>query len=120
MTWDPAVRLATITFSADTHASGDDARVLVGALERWIGREPRPFGLLGDGGRLRGVDAEYRSVWAAFLGRHRASCHIAFFNMAPVIRVAANMFGIGARLRLRAFSRESHARAWFRRQGIPA
>jgi hypothetical protein len=120
MTWDPASRLATLSFDRETHATGTDGRTLVDALTRWVGADRRPFGLLGDGGKLRGVDAEYRSVWATFLGANRDRCSIAFFNMNPVIRIAADMFGIGARLRLRAFATEADARRWLRVRGITA
>jgi hypothetical protein len=44
--------------SRATQATGQDAAVLVEAISGWIGSEGRPFGLLGDGGRLSGLDAE--------------------------------------------------------------
>lgn len=120
MTWDPDARLATIRFERETRATGKDAVVLVDALTTWIGAEGKPFGLLGDGGRLSGVDAEYRSVWGAFLRQHRPDARLAFYNMNAIVRIAAEMFGIGARLRLKAFAQESEARAWLRDNGIGA
>ncbi len=119
-TWDPEARLATIGFERETHATGRDAVVLVDALTGWIGTEGKPFGLLGDGANLSGLDAEYRSVWGKFLRKHREDSFTAFFNMGPVIRVAAEMFRIGTGLNLKAFAAEDDARAWLRRMGIPA
>jgi hypothetical protein len=120
MTWDPATRLATLRFSADTHARGSDAATLIDALTTWIGADPRPFALLGDGGRLKGVDAEYRSRWSRFLQRHKDRSFIAFFNMGALVRVAAEMFRIGTGLRLKAFADEESARQWLRGVGIAA
>jgi hypothetical protein len=120
MTWEPEPRLATIRFERETQATGPDARVLVEALSRWIGTERKPFGLMGDGGRLSGLDAEYRSVWSSFLRQHRDDCVTAFFNMNPVVRIAAEMFRLGTGLRLKAFATEADARAWLREMGIPA
>jgi hypothetical protein len=120
MTWEPASRLATISFVRETRATGRDARVLVEWLAGWIGSQHEPFGLLGDGGRLSGLDAEYRSVWGTFLRQHRDDCYTAFFNMNAVVRIAAEMFRIGIRLRLKAFAGEAEARAWLRDNGIRA
>ncbi|HEV8670321.1 MAG TPA: STAS/SEC14 domain-containing protein [Candidatus Limnocylindria bacterium] len=120
MTWDPATRLATLRFSADTHAMGSDAATLIDALTTWIGADPRPFALLGDGGRLKGVDAEYRSRWSRFLRQHKDRCFIAFFNMGALIRIAAEMFRIGSGLQLKAFADEESARAWLRGVGVAA
>ncbi len=120
MTWDSGSRLACIRFESETRATGKDAVVLVDALTRWIGTDHKPFGLLGDGGRLAGVDAEYRSVWGKFFRQHRDDSYIAFFNMGPIIRIAAEMFGIGMGLRLKAFADEAQARSWLREMGIAA
>jgi hypothetical protein len=120
MTWSPDSRLAVIHFERETSATGRDAAVLVDALTRWIGTDGKPFALLGDGDRLSGLDAEYRSVWGSFFGQHRQDAFIAFFNMGPIIRIAAEMFRIGARLRLKAFANEDEARGWLREMGIPA
>jgi hypothetical protein len=120
MTWDPETRLAVLGFSRETTTTGADAVVLVDALSRWIGTDGRPWGLLGDGGRLRGVDAEYRSAWSKFLRQHRADSFTAFFNMSPIVRIAADMFRIGTGLRLKAFATETQARAWLRANGIRA
>jgi hypothetical protein len=120
MTWNPEARLAFIQFERDTRATGKDADVLVETLTRWIGTDGKRFGLLGDGGKLAGVDAGYRSVWGKFFQQHRGDSYIAFFNMNPIIRIAAEMFGIGTGLRLRAFSDESKARSWLREMGIAA
>lgn len=120
MTWDSEARLALLRFESATRATGKDAVVLVDALTRWIGTDRKPFGLLGDGGRLAGVDAEYRSVWGKFFRQHRDDSFIAFFNMGPIIRVAAEMFRIGTGLRLKAFAGEDEARSWLREMGIAA
>jgi hypothetical protein len=89
-------------------------------LARWIGTDRQPFGLLGDGGKLAGVDGEYRSVWSKFFRQHREDSYIAFFNMNPFIRVAAEMFRIGTGLQLKAFADETQARSWLREMGIAA
>ena len=120
MTWDSKSRLAFIQFERDTHATGEDAVMLVDALTSWIGTDRQPFGLLGDGGKLAGVDAGYRSVWGKFFQQHRGDSYIAFFNMSPIIRIAAEMFGIGTGLRLKAFADEGKARSWLREMGIAA
>lgn len=118
MTWDSEARLAVLSFERETHATGKDAVALVEALTRWIGADRKPFGLLGDGGKLSGLDAEYRSAWAKFLQQHKADACIAFFNMNAVIRVAAEMFRLGTGLMLKAFAGEEEARAWLREKGI--
>ncbi|MEX0625369.1 MAG: hypothetical protein WD402_02365 [Chloroflexota bacterium] len=120
LTWDAAVRLATIRFEGETHATGRDAAVMVDAMTGWIGTEGEPFGLLGDGGNLSGLDAEYRSVWGSFFRQHRGDSSTAFFNMGPVVRLAAEMFRIGTGLQLKAFANEEDARAWLRQRGIGA
>jgi hypothetical protein len=120
MTWDPDARLAVLGFARETTTTGPDAVALVDALSRWIGTEGQPFGLLGDGGRLRGVNAEYRSVWSKFLRDHREDSHAAFFNMSAIVRIAAEMFRIGTGLKLKAFATEEEARAWLRGAGIGA
>lgn len=120
LSWDPTARLAVLRFERDTKATGRDAAVLLEAMIRWVGTEGQPFGLLGDGGKLSGVDAEYRSAWRQFLGQYRNEAYVAFFNMGPVIRIAAEMFRIGSRLHLKAFAEESEARDWLRGLGIAA
>jgi hypothetical protein len=120
MTWDSEARLAMLGFARETRATGQDAAQLIEALTRWVGTEGIPFGLLGDGGRLSGLDAEYRSAWGKFFQQHRRDSVVAFFNMGPVIRIAAEMFRIGTGLRLKAFDGEAEARAWLRTMGIVA
>jgi hypothetical protein len=120
MTWDPDVRLAVIRFERETRAAGRDARVMVEAMTRWIGTEGKPFGLLGDGGNLSGLDAEYRSVWGSFFREHRQDSSTAFFNMGPIVRIAAEMFRLGTGLPLKAFADEEDARGWLRQRGIRA
>lgn len=119
LTWDAELRLAELHFERETHATGQHALVLVEALTRWIGSDPTPFALLGDGANLATLDAQYRSVWGAFLRQHRDRCFVAFFNMGAIIRIAAEMFRIGTGLRLKAFANERDARAWLRDMGIP-
>lgn len=66
MTRDAEARLAFMHFESETRATGKDAIALVDTLTPWIGMDGKSFGLLGDGGILAGVDAEYRSVWGKF------------------------------------------------------
>lgn len=120
MTWDSEARLAVIRFERDTHGSGTDAQVLVTALEDWIGAGSGPFGVLGDGGRLSSMDADFRAIWSRFLRRHRDDCYVAFFNQSPVVRISADMFRLGTGLQLKSFAREEQARAWLREMGISA
>lgn len=120
MTWDSESRLALLRFERETRGTGKDAEKLIEALARWIGTDGKPFALLGDGSKLAGVDAAYRSLWGKFLLQHRKDCCIVFFNMSPVIRVAAEMFRIGTGLRLKVVAREEEARSWLRGMGIAA
>lgn len=120
MTWDSQSRLAFLRFQSETSATGNDAVVLVDALTRWIGTDRKPFALLGDGGRLGSVDAEYRSVWSKFFQQHREDSYLAFYNMSPFVRIAAEMFGTGTRLRLKTFADERKARSWLREMDIDA
>jgi hypothetical protein len=120
MTWDASTRVAFISFASETRATGKDAQILINALTEWIGAERKPFALMGDGGKLSGVDADYRSSWGKFFFQHRDDSYIAFFNMTALIRIAAEMFGIGTGLRLKAFATEADARAWLRGNGIDA
>jgi hypothetical protein len=120
MTWDPAVRLAEVRFTVETDATGEDAVAMVAVFRDWIGTDPEPFALLGDGARLRSLDAEYRSVWGNFFRQHRQDCCVAFFNLGAVIRIAADLFRIGTGLRLKVFAHEDEARSWLRRMGISA
>lgn len=118
MSWDAEKRLAFIQFTTETQAIGKDALVLIEALTGWIGNEKQVFALLGDGARLAGLDAEYRSLWGKFFQEHREVCYIAFFNMGPIIRIAAEMFRIGTGIRMKAFADEREARTWLRAMGI--
>lgn len=120
VTWDPESRLAVLWFERKTRATGKDAAVLVDAMTRWVGSDGRPFALLSDGGKLAGVDAEYRSIWARFFRQHRDSSWIAFFNMNVFIRIAADMFRIGTGIQMKAFADETAARSWLRERGIAA
>lgn len=120
MTWDADARLAIIRFERETHATGRDAAVMVDAMTGWIGTEGHPFGLLGDGSNLSGLDAEYRSAWGSFFRQHREDSSTAFFNMGPIVRIAADMFRLGTGLQLKAFANEDDARAWLRQRGIRA
>lgn len=120
MTWDPQTRLAVIRFGRDTHAAGRDAQALVSALEGWVGEVSKPFGLLGDGGRLSSMDADFRALWSSFLRKHRNDCYVSFFNQNAIVRISAEMFRLGTGLRLKSFAREEEARSWLREMGIPA
>lgn len=120
MDWDADSRLARLRFTNEARATREEALLLVEALTRWIGTDGKTFGLIGDGGKLVGVDAEYRSVWGAFFKQHRSESYVAFFNMKPVIRIAAEMFRIGTGVQLKAFADEASARSWLRQNGITA
>ncbi len=120
MAWDSATRVAHLRFLSETAATGTDARTLVEALSAWTAADPAPFALLGDGANLKSVDAEYRATWSAFLRQHRDRCRLAFFNMNPFIRIAAEMFRLGTGLKVKAFADERDARRWLREQGIAA
>lgn len=118
MDWDADSRVAILRFTGETHAGRQEAVLLVEALTRWIGTEGKTFGLLGDGGKLSGVDSEYRSVWGAFFKQHRGDSFTAFYNMSPVVRIVAEMFRIGTGVQMKAFADEMHARSWLRKRGI--
>jgi hypothetical protein len=120
MTWDSESRLAVLRFERASHGTGKDAETLIGALARWVGTDGKPFALLGDGSKLAGVDAAYRSLWGKFLLQHRGHCYVAFFSMNPVVRIAAEMFRIGTGLQVRLFAREEEARSWLQGMGIAA
>lgn len=118
MTWDPESRLAHIFFTAPTQATGEDAKALVAVIERWVGPDGEPFGLLGDGGKLGAISAEYRATWGRFFKAHRERGHLAFYNMNAAVRVAAEMFRLGTGVDMKAFATEQEARAWFKGKGI--
>jgi hypothetical protein len=120
MTWDPASRLAHITFTAPTEARGEDAQALVDALSKLTGEGGQPFGVLGDGGKLAKMDAGFRATWSRFFKAHRNDVHVAFYNQGPLIRVSADMFRIGTGVDLKSFATEREARVWLRQRGIPA
>lgn len=120
MEWNADTRLAAIRFTQESHATGVEAVQLVEALTKWIGTEGRAFGILGDGGMLKGVDAEYRSVWGTFFRERRGEAYIAFYNMKPVIRIAAELFRIGTGVQAKSFADETDARSWLTEKGIPA
>ncbi len=120
MEWDADSRLAMLRFLREAHAAREEAVLLAEALTGWIGTDGVSFGLLGDGGNLGGVDADYRSVWGTFFRQHRGESYVAFFNMRPAVRLAADMFRIGTGVQLKAFADETDARSWLREKGISA
>ena len=120
MTWDPDTRLVVLRFTSEANLTGRNAQELIAAISQWVGTEGKPFALLGDGGKLSGLDAEYRQNWTKFFSAHRKDAYIAFFNMNPFIRVAAEMFRLGSGIQLKAFADENEARAWLRDKGIAA
>lgn len=120
MTWEPKGRLAHIFFTAPTDAHGEDAQALTSQLTAWLGPTVQPFGLLGDGGKLARLDAAYRSTWGRFFKAHRDQAHLAFYNMNPVVRLAAEMFRLGTGIDMKAFATEEEARAWLRQHAIGA
>src|SRR3989304_6535878 len=99
MSWDPEARLAFLSYKEKTRATGPDAEALVSALSSWLGEDGKPFALLGDGSKLGAVDAEYRAIWGQFFRKHRDDSFIGVFNMNAIVRVPADMVGIGIGLR---------------------
>ncbi len=120
LTWDPKTRLAVLRFSEPTVGTGPAAITLVKALEKWVGADARPFGLLADTKNNPSVDSHWRATWASFYKVHRKSGIMAVFNMGAVLRASAELFRLALGMNLKGFNREEDARAWLRAQGIQA
>ena len=101
-------------------ASGADARLMVEAMEKWVGKAGKPFALLTDCARLESTDADYRAIWADFFKKHRLDGMSALFHVEPQVIVSSEMFAQGTGMALRAFADEASARAWLREKGIEA
>ena len=120
LNWDPKTRFGNIGYHSGPNPQGQDGRELVEAMTRWLGAEPRPFGLFGDCAKMAGGDPEYRAIWARFYQEHREIAYIALFNMAPAFRVATEMFCLGTGVRMKVFSTEEESRSWLRQAGLSA
>lgn len=112
LSWDPATRIAFISFSRSTVAVGEYADPLIEAMNRWIGDDHQPFGLLGDGTNLAFPDAEYRNKWGSFFKQHSKEAYLAFFNMDDTVRMVAEFFGMMFGLKLKTFINPALARDW--------
>lgn len=120
ISWNGTERLARVLCTPEATLNGEDGRVLVEALARWVGDDPRPFALLADTLGVRGTDAQYRARTRAFLETHRGRVFIGVLNMGPVVQIIAEMFRIGSGIQVKGFGTEPEARAWLRSRGIPA
>lgn len=92
-----------------------DGLFLTSALAGWI-KDDGAFGVLADAKGLKGTDGEYRAIASSFFRQHRSRAAIALINMGSVIAVLVEMFRIGTRIRLKAFSNEADARVWLLQQ----
>jgi hypothetical protein len=107
--WDAAARVAKIRYTLGITLTGKDGVFLAESLDRWVGKEKKPFGILADAKGLKGTDAEYRSRASAYFRQHRATAAIALINLGPVIAILVDMFRIGTGVRLKAFPDEEQA-----------
>ncbi len=116
----PESHLVVLRFVADTSLSGRHGAALVEAIKGVVGAPGEPFGLLADAKGVLRTDADYRTATGEFFAQHRDTARIALINLGPVIRIVAEMFRVGIRLRLKTFADEAAARGWLRAQGIGA
>ena len=117
ITWDPESRIATMTCPPGTSLGEADGVAMVAALKTWVGGDTAPYAVLLDGAGIGRTDPELRAVVRAFFTTHRERLRIALYNLAPILKVTAEMFRIGARVNLRTFATESDARSWLREIG---
>jgi hypothetical protein len=120
MQWSPDTRLCFVRYHDGPKATAEDGRKLVASITGWIGPQPKPFAILVDGGKIQGGQPGYRGVMGAFFKIHKAHVKFALFDLGPVLRIAAEMFALGASLRLRTFGTEAEAREWLRKEGVQA
>jgi hypothetical protein len=116
----PESRLVEVCFAPHTTLTGQHGAAMVDALKSVMGREGELFALFADAKGVVKTDADYRAVTGGFFGQHRDAARIALINLGPIIRIVAEMFRVGIRLKMRTFDDEAAARAWLRTQGIAA
>lgn len=120
MQWNPGTRLCFVHYHDGPKATAEDGRKLVAAISAWVGPQPKPFAILVDGGKIQGGQPGYRGVMGAFFKANREQIVFALFDLGPVLRITAEMFGLGAGIKLKAFATEDHAREWLRKEGVRA
>ena len=118
VTWNPDVRIGTVLFGSGARPSHRDGTLLVEAMTRWIGTDPKPFAILGDGEKIIGGEPGYRSVMGGFFQRQRETAYLALYNLSPELQVASQMFATGTGLHFGSFASEAEARAWLRSAGF--
>lgn len=118
VTVSAAARLVVVRFAPDTALTGVHGTTMVDALKTVVGAGGDRFGLMADARGVTGTDAEYRAVTGAFFRAHRDDARIALTNLAPVVRILAEMFRVGIGLQLKTFPDEAAARSWLRTQGV--
>lgn len=118
--WEPASRVVTVWCKPAATLTGDDGRVLVEALTRWVRDDDRPFALLVDVEGVAGTNAAYRATARPFFVANRERVFVAVLHMGRVVRVIAEMFRVGTGIQLKGFDDEVSARAWLRSRGIAA
>jgi hypothetical protein len=111
-------RLVTVRFAPNTALTGAHGATMVDALKTVVGARAGRFGLLADARGVTGTDAEYRAVTGDFFREHRDDARVALTNLAPVVRILAEMFRVGIGLQLKTFPDEAAARAWLQTQGV--
>lgn len=120
MRWNPGTRLCFVRYHEGPKATAEDGGILVAALAAWIGPGPEPFAVLVDGGKLQGGQPGYRAVMGSFFKSRKRQVMFAVFDLGPILRVASEMFALGAGLNLKAFATEIQARDWLRAEGALA
>ncbi len=118
VTVSAASRLVAVRFAPDTALTGAHGTTMVDALKTVVGARGDRFGLMADVRGVTGTDADYRAVTGAFFRAHRDDARIALTNLAPVVRILAEMFRVGIGLQLKTFPDEAAARSWLRTQGV--
>ncbi len=120
--WNPETRLCFVRYHVGPKATAEDGRNLVAALSAWIGPGPKygPFAMLVDGGKIQGGQPGYRGVMGSFFKSHKQHVAFAIFDLGPILRIASEMFALGAGLNLKAFATETQAREWLRQEGARA
>jgi hypothetical protein len=110
--YEPEARIVMLRCHADAKLGSVDGATLIEFLARWVGEDPGDFFLLADARGLRSVDAEFRRRLSDFFKSHGHNAMIGVIGAGPAIRVIAEMFRIGAGVRLVTFADEASARAW--------
>lgn len=118
--WNPETRLCFVRYHDGPKATAEDGRNLIAAVAAWIGPQPKPFAMLVDGGKIQGGQPGYRGVLASFFKSHKQRVVFAIFDLGPILRIASEMFALGAGLNLKAFPTEAQAREWLRKEGARA